>query len=41
MIDLSYKPKKEPRQAEPEEVVMGAIAVILWIVIVIGWIGAC
>lgn len=41
MIDLSYKVQKKAEKAQPEDIVMGVIAVVLWIVIVIGWIGAC
>ena len=41
MIDLNRKATPKPEKAEPDEIVMGAIAVSLWIVIVIGWIGAC
>ena len=41
MIDLNRKATPKPEKAQPEDIVMGVIAVILWVVIMIGWIGAC
>lgn len=41
MIDLNYKPKQKPQKAQPEEIAVGIIAAVIWIAIVIGWIGAC
>ena len=40
MIDLNMKRKPEQKKTEPEEIAMGIIAVVLWTVIVLGWIGA-
>ena len=40
MIDLNMKPKPKPEKTEPEEIVMGVIAVVLWVVIVFGWMSA-
>ena len=32
MIDLSYHPKKQPKNWEPEEIACAVIAVLIWIV---------
>lgn len=40
MTDLNYKAPKKAEKAQPEEIAAGIIAAVLWIVIVIGWIGA-
>ena len=40
MTDLNYKAPKKAEKAQPEDIVMGIIAVSLWVIIVIGWIGA-
>lgn len=40
MIDLNMKPKAKPQKTEPEEIAMFIVAAVLWIVIVLGWIGA-
>lgn len=40
MIDLSYKPKPKQEKTQPEEIFCGVIAAVIWIVIVIGWVGA-
>ena len=41
MIDLNRKSTPKPEKTEPEDIVMVIIAVIIWAVIVIGWIRAC
>ena len=41
MIDLNMKPKQKREEIQPEEIAMGVVAVILWVVIVLGWMGAC
>ena len=40
MIDLNMKPKPVEKKTEPEEIAMTIVAVVLWTVIVLGWIGA-
>ena len=40
MIDLNMKPKPVEKKTEPEEIAMGIIAVVLWIIIVFGWMSA-
>ena len=40
MIDLNMKPKPVEKKTEPEEIAMRIIAVVLWIVIVFGWMSA-
>lgn len=40
MTDLNYKAPKKHEKAQPEDVAMGIIAAVLWVIIVIGWIGA-
>ena len=39
MIDLSYEPKKQPEKDSPEEIAIVIVAVVLWAVIALGWIG--
>lgn len=41
MIDLNYKPKQKPQKMQPEEIAAGVIAAVIWVIIMIGWIGAC
>ncbi len=36
MIDLNYAPKKEPKGAEPEEIVVAALAIGIWLGIILG-----
>ena len=40
MTDLSYKPKPKPQKWEPEEIFVGALAVIGWIWITVLILGA-
>ena len=39
MIDLSYKPMRQPKRAEPEEILCGILAIVLWTVIIFGIMG--
>ena len=39
MIDLNYKPKAQPKKAEPEEILCGIMAVAIWIGIIFGIMG--
>lgn len=36
MIDLSYKPKPQPKKAEPEEIIIAVLATVIWVGITIG-----
>lgn len=40
MIDLNRKPAPKTENTEPEGIAMILIAAALWIIIMIGWIGA-
>lgn len=41
MIDLSYKPKKQPEEEpEAEEIVMGFIAAAIWLTLILGIVRA-
>lgn len=31
MIDLNYTPKRQPKQAEPEEIAVAVIALMIWL----------
>lgn len=39
MIDLNYKPKKQPKQTEPEEIIVAALAIMIWLGIILGIMG--
>lgn len=39
MIDLNYTPKRQPKQAEPEEIVCGILATVIWLAILFGIMG--
>ena len=39
MIDLSCKPKPREQHAEPEEIVCGILATVIWLGILIGIMG--
>jgi len=39
MIDLSYRPKRQPKRAEPEEILCGILAVAIWTLIIFGIMG--
>ena len=41
MIDLSYKPRKQPKRTEPEEIICGIVAAALWIGIIFGIMAGC
>ena len=40
MIDLSYHREPEPKDPEPEEIVMAILAIVMWVVIILGCMGA-
>ena len=31
MIDLNYTPKRQPKRAEPEEIAVAVIALLIWL----------
>lgn len=39
MIDLNYHPKKQPKCAEPEEILCGILAIAIWTAIIFGIMG--
>ena len=39
MIDLNYTPKRQPKQAEPEEILCGILAIAIWTAIIFGIMG--
>ena len=39
MIDLNYTPKRQPKQAEPEEIAVAVIAIVIWTIIIFGIMG--
>ena len=39
MIDLNRTLKPQPKQAEPEEILCGILAVVLWTAIIFGIMG--
>ena len=39
MIDMNYTPKRQPKKAEPEEILCGILAVAIWIAIIFGIMG--
>ena len=39
MIDLSYKPKPQPKKAQPEEILCGILAIAIWTAIIFGIMG--
>ena len=41
MIDLNRKATPKPDKAQPEEILCGILAVAIWVIIMVGWIGAC
>ena len=41
MIDLSYKPKQQPKHWEPEEIIVAGLAIVIWVGIVLGIMAGC
>ena len=39
MIDLNYTPKRQPKRAEPEEIAVAVIAIVIWTIIIFGIMG--